>query len=257
MEELLAHATSFLFPFLPTMARIVGMVALAPGLSFQQVPARFRAMFALVLAALLAPIVGHPASRLLRTPEDFLWTISEELAVGAIIGLTAGLLVEAARYAASFVELQAGLRAGEVFDPAQATPSSLLGRFYYMTAVTVFFCLKGHHILIALVAESLSVMPPGAIHFAPAVRHLATDLIAASFWLALAMALPTIAALLLTDIAFGLIARIVSNFNVFFVGLPAKLAVTIAGMALSAPLLAVGVGRATAFIVHSLSRAGF
>ena len=149
------------------------------------------------------------------------------------------------------------MRAAEVFDPAQATPSSLLGRFYYLTAVVVFFALGGHHTLIGMVCRSLQVMPPGAVEFAPSFGRLAVDLVAASFWLALAMALPTIAALLLTDLAFGLVARLVSNFNVFFVGLPAKLAITLVGMAVSAPLLAVGIAQALAFFVRALAGLGF
>ena len=245
MVELLSQALGYLFPFLPAMARIAAMVALAPGFSFQQVPARFRAMFALALAALIAPLSGKAAPRLLESPQAFMEAIFWEVVLG-----------ETARYAASFVELQAGLRAGEVFDPAQATPSSLLGRFYYLTAVVVFFCLNGHHILLALTCESLRVMPPGAVQFAPTVGRLATELLASSFWLAVAMALPTISALLLTDLAFGLVARLVSNFNVFFVGLPAKLAVTLVGMALSAPLLAVAMGQAVAIVVRSLAGLG-
>jgi len=256
MAELLSQALGYLFPFLPAMARIAAMVALAPGFSFQQVPARFRAMFALALAALIAPLSGKAAPRLLESPQAFMEAIFWEVVLGAIIGLVAALMVETARYAASFVELQAGLRAGEVFDPAQATPSSLLGRFYYLTAVVVFFCLNGHHILLALACESLRVMPPGAVQFAPTVGRLATGLLASSFWLAVAVALPTISALLLTDLAFGLVARLVSNFNVFFVGLPAKLAVTLVGMALSAPLLAVAMGQAVAIVARSLAGLG-
>ena len=257
MVELVSQALGYMFPFLPAMARIAAMVALAPGFSFQQVPARFRAMFALALAALVAPLSGKPiAPRLLESPEAFMGTIVAEVVLGAIIGLVAALMVELARYAASFVELQAGLRAGEVFDPAQATPSSLLGRFYYLTAVVVFFSLNGHHILLALVCQSLQVLPPGAVEFAPTIGLLATGLLASSFWLALAVALPTIAALLLTDLAFGLIARLVSNFNVFFVGLPAKLAITLVGLALSAPLLAVAMAQAVATVVRSLAKLG-
>ncbi|MBC7286482.1 MAG: flagellar biosynthetic protein FliR [Armatimonadetes bacterium] len=252
LPELLSRTVADLLPFLPAMARIAAMVSLAPGFSFGQVPAQLRVMLALALAAIVAPAAGPASTRVTEAPENFLAALAGEVVIGAIIGLAAAIVIEAASYAASFIELQAGLRAGEVFDPAQAAPSSVLSRLYYLTAVLVFFSLNGHHVLIAMVCRSLEVLPPGEVVLGPTAGKLATHLVAASFWLALAMALPTIGALLLTDLAFGLVGRLVSNFSVFFVGLPAKLAVTIVGMAVSAPVVAVAVAQAIGLLSQLL-----
>jgi flagellar biosynthesis protein FliR len=46
------------------------------------------------------------------------------------------------------------------------------------------------------------------------------------------LALPVMGALLLTDIALGLLARVAPQIQVFFLGLPLKIGLSLAGMAL-------------------------
>ncbi len=238
MLDLLNYASALIVGLLPAMARIVAMVALAPGFSFQAIPAQVRVFLAIAMGLVLAPMARIPAGKLPPSPELFVALLLKEMLVGALIGLIAALAIEAARYAGSFIELQAGLRVAEIFDPAMAVSSSLLGRLYYLAAIVVFFDLRGHHILIAALRRSLAAFPPDSFLFVPSLGQIGVELLAAGFCLAISMAMPCIAALLLVDLSFGLVGRLVTRFNIFFVSLPAKMAVTLATLAISAPLLA-------------------
>ncbi len=280
MLELIGRASADLIVYLPAVARVTAMLAVAPGFSFQQVPPQVRVFLAFALALAIAPLVPTSALPLPHQPVAgaaqpvagaaqpaagaaqptlFVPLLLSQALLGALIGLIACLLIETVRYAGSFVELQAGLRAAEMMDPAQATPTSLLGHLYYFAAVVLFFDLDGHHLLLAAVHGSFQALPVAATAQAPAsfcspvaLCGLATDILSSGFLLALSLAMPVVAALLLTDLSFGLVARLVPRFNIFFVSLPAKMGVSLAGLAISAPLLARTMAQLLGLLTHYL-----
>jgi flagellar biosynthesis protein FliR len=55
---------------------------------------------------------------------------------------------------------------------------------------------------------------------------------------ALEVAAPVLVALLITDVAFGVVSRVVPQLNVFAVGFPVKVAVTLLAVAASLPFVA-------------------
>ncbi|MCD6352236.1 MAG: flagellar biosynthetic protein FliR [Armatimonadetes bacterium] len=252
MLELINRGSMLVVTHLPALARIMAMLAVAPGFSFRQVPAQVRVLLAFALALAVAPLVEVPASRLPPDPDAFVAILAGQVALGLLIGLVAALVLETVRYAGSFIELQAGLRAAQLMDPSQATPTTLLGHLYYFTAVVVFFDLKGHHLLLTFLVGSFRTLPLGLTQAPVGLSGLLTDLMAASFLLALGLALPVLAALLLTDLSFGLVARVVARFNIFFVSLPAKMGITMVGLALSAALLSHTLARLIALLTRDL-----
>ena len=62
------------------------------------------------------------------------------------------------------------------------------------------------------------------------------------FTVAIRIALPVLGALLLTDLAMGLVARTIPQMNVLVVGFPVKVAAGVLVLALSVPLLTSFVG---------------
>ena len=56
------------------------------------------------------------------------------------------------------------------------------------------------------------------------------------FLIGVTLSLPAVAALLLTDIALGILARVVPQINVFIVGFPLKIGVALLILALGMPV---------------------
>ncbi|MFO7945966.1 MAG: flagellar biosynthetic protein FliR [Armatimonadota bacterium] len=76
-----------------------------------------------------------------------------------------------------------------------------------------------------------------------ALSKVFVDLVASIFSVGLRLAAPVMAAVFLTDLGFGFIARVVPQMNVFLVGIPAKMLVGLVVLSFSAPLLVYTVGR--------------
>ena len=80
------------------------------------------------------------------------------------------------------------------------------------------------------------------------------------FVIAIQVGAPVIAALLLTSVAFGLIARTVPQMNVFIVAMPLKIAVGLLFLGFSLPYLSGflklvfnGLGKDIVFILNAMS----
>lgn len=229
---------------LPAGLRVVGLAAVAPGLSYQQAPAQVRIGLAVALAVVIAPVAEVVPAEI-DEPLRYIALCATELGFGLALGFVTSAVLEALRFGGEMLDLQIGLRAGQLFDPVSGAHSGILSTGYYMLALVFFVTLDGHHWLLRGVARSFSLVPVGGMtaggDLGAPVSQLGTTVLV----LGLRVAGPVMVALLLADLAFGLVARAVPQINVFLVGIPAKIAVGFAIAAVGAPMLLMNLERIT------------
>lgn len=230
---------------LPAGLRVVGLAAVAPGLNYQQAPAQVRVGLALALAVVIAPAAeAGPAE--IGEPLRYIALCATELVFGLALGFVTSAVLEALRFGGEMLDLQIGLRAGQLFDPVSGAHSGILSTGYYMLALVFFVTLDGHHWLLRGVASSFSLVPVGGMTLdGAALAALSSRLGTTVLVLGLRVAGPVMVALLLADLAFGLVARAVPQINVFLVGIPGKIAVGLAIAAVGAPMLLINLERIT------------
>jgi flagellar biosynthetic protein FliR len=232
--------------------RFAGLLAWAPGLGHASVPALHRGALAALLAVVVTPALpagvpgsGHPAA--------WLVALAGEVLLGLAIGLVAQLALGAAQAAGQLVSVQMGLDLGAaVQGDADAAPGGLT-RLFHLVALTLFLTLDGHHVLIRAAAGSFRRIAPGAaLDPAPAggLAALAGQLFAA----ALELAAPLAAALLLLQVALGLLSRVAPQANVLFVGLPASLGLGLLGLVDALPRMAAGLAGLVGRLAGDLDR---
>lgn len=220
--------------------RVIGLIAFAPGFNAGFVPPMVRITLAFALALALAPLMTPSPQILSLTPQAYLALLLSELALGAIIGFFLSCLLETVRLAGEIVDLQIGFRAGSLYDPASGAHSSLLGQFWYLAALVFFFTISGHHWLLAGLMRSFQLCPVGALVYQKQLAGLAAEVLSACFTLALQLAAPVVASLILADLTLGLIGRGMPQMNLMLVGMPGKIIIGVAALALSTPLMASG-----------------
>lgn len=217
MENTLQLADA-LFAIVWTALRVGGVVMLAPLLGAMYVPRRMRLGLALVLALALVPSAGTmPALDPLSAAGVL--AIAQELIVGLAIGFVLRLATEAALLAGQLISTGMGLSFATVVDP-QNGGMPLLGRFYIIVASLVLLATNAHLSLIALVAQSFAVMPIGSGGISPTDARVIAGFGAAMFAGAVQLALPSVIAILMVNIAFGVISRAAPTLNLFAVGFP-------------------------------------
>ncbi len=211
-----ALATAFMLIF----ARIGVMVMLLPPLGESAVPARLRLTLALVLSAILLPL--HRADYVvdLSSYGPLLIMLGKELLVGAVLGVSARLAISALQVAGTVVAQQLGLGFVTAVDPSQGQQGVILGNFLNVLAITLIFATDLHHLAIAALNDSYTLFRPGEVPVTGDIASLVTRTVATAFRIGIQLAAPFLAFGLLFNLGLGILARLMPQMQVFFVGLP-------------------------------------
>ncbi|NSW54864.1 MAG: flagellar biosynthetic protein FliR [Armatimonadetes bacterium] len=222
-------------------ARAVGVLAFMPGMNAQSIPPHLR----LLLAGGIALLVGSSVNASANLPSDasaYMLVLLSELGLGLLVGWAVSVFLESVRWSGEVLDMQIGLRMGSFLDPTTHQGSSTLGQAYYLAAFTIFLAVDGHHWVLAALARSYERIPPGSVAFSGSTVDLTLGAAGSALDLGVRVAAAGLVSLLLADVALALMARTVPNMNVFLVGMPAKLGVGLAVLAVSAPLAAGALG---------------
>ncbi len=231
------------YTFLLVFARVGGLMTAAPLFGNHAIPKQVKAgfilVFSLALVPLAAPHTGPIPANLLLLAGGVL----KDALFGMALGYLARVLFSCVEMAGYFIDTQIGFGFINLINPFSEQQASLLSAFQYQLAVTVFLLANGHLMLLAAMQKSFLAVPPGAIALHGSFGLTMGPILKMMFMLGLQMALPATAVLLLVDVAFGLIARMVPQINVFVVGIPAKIIVGLMTVAMLLPIMSIIVGQ--------------
>jgi flagellar biosynthetic protein FliR len=211
--------------FLLIFARIGTMVMLLPALGELSVPSRVRLTIALVLTLVLFPLHRTAFAIDLTSFYPVLSLLGQELLIGAVLGLTARLMISALAVAGSVIANQLGLGFVTAVDPTQGQQSAILGNFFTVLAITLIFATDLHHTMITALHASYAVFRPGEVPLVGDIAALVTQTVAAAFRIGVQIAAPFLVFGLLFNLALGVLSRLMPQMQVFFVGLPVSILV--------------------------------
>ncbi len=215
LEQLVAE---FALPFF----RIAAMLMTAPLFGARMVPARFRILFALALAASVAPlIVSHP--HIDGLGQNSVLTIVQEIAIGVTMGFMVQMVFDAIIIGSQTIAMGMGLGFAMMVDPQRGVNVPILSQFFVILTTMMFLALNGHLILIKVLIQSFATLPPGTTGLGREGLWVVVSWGSQMFAGALLIALPAVVALLIVNIAYGVISRAAPTLNLFAVGFPATI----------------------------------
>lgn len=205
------------------LARLLGLVFAAPAFGSVLIGWRIRLLLALLLTLLIAPIVGSSAPILPSIHGiDLIARLVVEAAIGAGMGLAAGLVIAGARQAGELVGNQAGLAPSSIFDPELSDEPNPFGHLYGQVSLAVFLVFDGPLALVGSLIESYRALPIGET----AATSTAADwLFARVGWallLSVQFAAPVAVALVLAGVALGLLGRAAPSLPLLALALPMR-----------------------------------
>jgi len=222
------------------VVRVSVMVALAPFFSGKSFPARTKAAFVLLVSWLLVPVVAAAAG---NGPNGQGVSLSftgllGEVAVGAIYGLTLSLLNEMLLLAGQIVGLQFSFSLVNLLDPASEIQTPLMGDLFQLMGTLVIITAGLDRILLASMVRSLRAVPPGSFPLSAmqGTAKVLVPMLSGSFFAALELAAPVLAATVLVEISVALLGKISPQLPVISLTIPLK---TLIGIALLIGSLAV------------------
>jgi flagellar biosynthesis protein FliR len=226
--QLEAWVAQAYFPF----ARIGACLMVAPVFGARFVPARTRILLAMAITALVVPLL--PAPDVAPFSGRGFVIVAQQLLIGIALGFALQIVFDALGLAGQLLANSMGLSFAFNVDPLRGSSTAALGQLYIVLATLVFLSLGGHLAIVQVLVDGLSSMPIGA------------ELRGESLWAivlwggtlfsgAISIALPGVTALLIVNLAFGVMSRAAPALNLFAVGFPISLIigliVVLAGMA--------------------------
>lgn len=218
--------TASLLALLLATLRASAWLAVCPPFNGRLIPARIKALLALTLALPATPKLVDKVPRL--TADGLIVSCVEQVAVGVALGFVTALFFAAVQAAGDMIDVFGGFSLAYAFDPLSTTQSSVFGRFYNLTAVTLLFATEGHLLILRGFLNSYDTLPLDGTLSLTTLTRLLSDGVGQMFLAAMQIAGPLIAVLFLTDIAFGLLNRVAPALNAFSLGFPAKIFLTLA-----------------------------
>lgn len=231
--QLTGWVAALLWPFM----RISALFTAMPFLGALLIPTRVRLGLSLLLAWFVAPLIpAMPQVPLLSLASAMISL--QQVLIGLAMGFILQMVFTTFTIAGENIAMTMGLGFAQLTDPANGTQAPVVGQYYAILVMLLFLALNGHLVLIELLVKSFSGLPVG-------LHGLTSD----SLWrvvgwaghmyvAAVLVALPALAALLLVNMAFGVITRAAPQLNIFAVGFPMTILVGFLIMLLTVPTVA-------------------
>lgn len=216
-----AQISTWVATFMLPLFRVAAVLMTMPVFGTSLIPTRVRLYFAVAITVVIVPALP-PMPTVQALDLSALLLIGEQIIIGALFGLALQLLFQAFVIAGQIVAIQMGLAFASMVDPANGVNTTVISQFLTMLVTLLFLAMNGHLVVFEVLTESFTTLPVGS---GLMVNHF-WDLAGRLGWVmgsALLLVLPAITALLVINIAFGVMTRAAPQLNIFSIGFPMTL----------------------------------
>jgi flagellar biosynthetic protein FliR len=199
--------------------RIGGFVAAAPIVSSSAVPARVKIALTLGLTLALAPLAHVPANLAIFSAPG-LFAAVQDLVIGVSIGMVVQLMFEALALAGQTTSMTMGLGFATLVDPQHGANTTVVGQLFTVFATLAYLAVSGHLVLLGALAASFESLPIGAAQVGGNLMLAVASWGGRVFETGLLIAMPAVIALVIVNLALGVVTRAAPQLNLFGVGFP-------------------------------------
>lgn len=222
--------------FFLVLARISPLFLVAPLFSSKLLPAKAKSVVAVGLAIGLTPL----AVRNLTIPTEPLAVtglIVEQLLIGLAFAFAVGAVLYAIEMAGSLADNVSGFSFGAQVDPINGNQGGSITNMYTLVGLAMFIAIGGDAWVLRGLARTFALVPLTGSAPIATMTGGAVSAFGSIFVAAVEVAAPVLLAMLITDVAFGMVTKVVPQVNVFGVGFALKVGVTMLVIAAALPFI--------------------
>lgn len=220
LERLLALEA---FSYFLVFSRLGAAIMLLPGLGETFIPLRVRLLVALTVTAVMYPVVAPLLPDTPTATISVVLLILGEVTVGIFIGSVARVLTSALSTTGTIIAFLTGFANAILFNPAIRDQGAMTSVLLSLLGTLLILITNLHHLMLTALMDSYTMFVPGRglpfDDFSEAMGRL----VAGSFLLGVQLAAPFIVVVTMFYICLGILARLMPQFQVFFVGLPLQI----------------------------------
>jgi flagellar biosynthetic protein FliR len=225
------------FHFLLVFSRLSVVFVLFPGISAGYVPVRIRLVAALMVTLVAMPLVRDKLPPQPSGAADLVWLVVEEFLIGGFLGALVQTVMSALQLAGEVISTASGLTNALVDDPVTQEQSAIVIGLLDLVAVVMIFITGAHHLLLMAAVDSYNLLKAGGPLFSGDMLSMTSSLITESFAMGVRLAAPFLVFQIVFQVTSGILARLSPQLNVFFVAMPAQIALGLAILMITLPTM--------------------
>lgn len=229
-----------LFTFLMLFSRIGTCLMILPAIGDVYVMPRIRLLLAAMISVLVTPLMADSMPPVPGSPLTMTLLIGAEVLIGAFFGTIVRIIMSVMNVAGTIIANQSSLAIASIFEATAGVQTAIVSNFFTLGAITLFFTLNLHHIVLAAIIESYSVFPGGQFLDVGDGSNLLARRLGDAFLLGVQFSAPHIVMSLVFYLAAGIMSRMMPSFQVFFVLMPPQVVLALMLLIIIiAPMMAV------------------
>ena len=217
-NQLYALISAYFWP----LVRILGLFTSAPLFSNRAIPSQVRVSLAIGITFLVAPTL--PA---FPEQDPLSWTglliLTQQFLIGISIGFAMRLIFTGIELAGEIIGMTMGFGFATFFDPQSQGRSSSLSQLLAMLTMLFLIASDFHLLLIECVVDSFRSLPIGETALGKSRFKQLAFWGGEIFMIGLQLSLPAVTALLIANMALGVLTRAAPQLNLFGIGFPITL----------------------------------
>ncbi len=218
------------------LTRILGLIAVAPVFGNTSVPVQVKIGIGVMLTLIVAPTLpALPTVDPMSLPG--LLILVQQLIIGLGMGFAMRIIFAGVEMAGTITGMTMGLSFASFFDPQSQGQSNFISQFMALLATLAFLAVNGHLLLLSVLAHSFSTLPISTSPMGAQIFKQMADWGGIIFSAGVQLSLPMVAALLITNIALGILTRAAPQLNLFGIGFPITLTIGFVVIGLALPYL--------------------
>jgi flagellar biosynthetic protein FliR len=195
--------------------RIIAFLVIAPPFAQRSFQGTVKVMLGIGLAIAVLP--SMEPSTVNYTTGGYIGALVIQAFIGVALGFCVLLVID----------LMGGFAMASSFDPLNNSNGAQFNRMFNMTALALIFASNAHQIMLGGLFRSFEFVPPGqGISLAQLSETLVSGF-STMFMSAVQIAGPLLIIVILADIGLGLLTRVAPALNVFVLGFPLKIYLTL------------------------------
>jgi len=230
-------STDHIVAFFVVLARITPLFVIAPVFSSQLLIPRVRSVLAVGMAIGLTPLASHGETM----PTGFLAVaalMAQSALVGFALAFACACMFAAVQGAGVLADALSGFSYGQSVDPINGNPGGAMTNLYSMIGIALFLAIGGDAWVLRGLDATFHAVP---LNQGPNVSSLlagAESMLASVTLGAVEIVAPLMLAIIIADVAFGMVSKVVPQLNVFAVGFPLKVGIALLMVSVSLPFIA-------------------
>ena len=198
------------------------MLMIAPIYAASSFPVRIRVVLAVLVTAALYPVL-EPVKGVDPVSLQGFIILAHQVVIGAAMGFFLQMAFQLLVIAGEAIAMTMGLGFARMMDPQNGVQVPVVAQYFIIIATLLFLSMNGHLLLLQMIIKSFDILPVSEVGMTRDGIWQVVSWGSQMFVGAILVAIPAVTALLMVNIAMGVITRAAPQLNIFAVGFPLML----------------------------------